>query len=87
MTLPPPLFHRPPAKQLATARETMTIFAPLAHRLGMWQYKTELSDLSFKYLFPKEFEAVQVRLLILVILYILYLYTYIYIYMHIYIYE
>ena len=54
------LDHMPPAKQAATARETLQIFAPLAHRLGMWQYKTELSDLSFKYLFPVEFNEVQV---------------------------
>mmetsp|Transcript_9091 Transcript_9091/g.30136 ORF Transcript_9091/g.30136 Transcript_9091/m.30136 type:complete len:691 (+) Transcript_9091:3-2075(+) len=53
------LQHMPPAKQAATARETLQIFAPLAHRLGMWQYKTELSDLSFKYLFPAEFDEVQ----------------------------
>ena len=44
--------------------------------------KTALSDLSFKYRFPKEFEAVQVRSYILVILYIYYTYTY-YIYIYI----
>ena len=47
------LQHMPPPKQASIARETLEIFAPLAHRLGMWQFKTELSDLSFKYLFPK----------------------------------
>lgn len=49
------LQYMPIEKRAAIARETLEIFAPLAHRLGMWQYKTELSDLSFKYLFPKEY--------------------------------
>ena len=36
------LEHMKPHKRLAIARETLEIFAPLAHRLGMWQYKEEL---------------------------------------------
>ena len=47
------LHFMPPRKQVAIARETLEIFTPLAHRLGMWGYKTELADLSFKYLFPR----------------------------------
>ena len=39
------------------AGETLEIFAPLAHRLGLWSFKTELADLSFKYLFPNEYES------------------------------
>jgi len=37
-------------KQVATAQETLHIFAPLAHRLGVWRFKWELEDLSFRYL-------------------------------------
>ena len=48
------LQHMPLEKRASIARETLEIFAPLAHRLGMWQYKTTLSDLSFSHLFPKE---------------------------------
>ena len=46
------LQHMPIEKRARIARETLEIFSPLAHRLGMWQYKTELADLSFKYLLP-----------------------------------
>lgn len=45
----------PPEKQKLIATETKEIFAPLANRLGMWQFKWELEDLSFKYLHSEEY--------------------------------
>ena len=42
-------------RQIANARETMILYAPLANRLGMYSLKWELEDLSFKYLYPEEF--------------------------------
>jgi GTP diphosphokinase / guanosine-3',5'-bis(diphosphate) 3'-diphosphatase len=47
-----------PDRQQAIARETMDIYAPLAHRLGMGKVRGELEDLAFRYLDPVSFEEV-----------------------------
>ncbi len=49
------LEYLPADKQQRIARQSMEIYAPLAHRLGMWQIKWELEDLSFKYLEPETY--------------------------------
>jgi len=48
----------PVDKQQRIARETMDIFAPLANRLGIWQLKWELEDLSFRYLEPASYKQI-----------------------------
>ncbi len=42
-------------RQIANAKETMDLYAPLANRLGLYSLKWELEDLSFKYLYPEEY--------------------------------
>lgn len=51
-----------PAKQFKIAGETLYLYAPLAHRLGLFSIKTELEDLSFKYEHPQEYELISNKL-------------------------
>lgn len=50
------LYALPPDRQKKVAEETQQIYAPLAHRLGVWKLKWQLEDLSFKYLEPENYE-------------------------------
>jgi guanosine-3',5'-bis(diphosphate) 3'-pyrophosphohydrolase len=56
------LFHMPEAKRERIALETMEIFAPLANRLGIWQLKWELEDLSFRYINPEQYKNIADKL-------------------------
>jgi len=48
----------PPAKRLRIALESLEIYSPIAGRLGMYQIKSRIEDLAFKYAMPKEYEWV-----------------------------
>ena len=49
----------PEHKQVKIASETLYIYAPIAHRIGMYNIKTELEDLSLKYTEPHRFDAIK----------------------------
>jgi GTP pyrophosphokinase len=51
-----------PEKQKRIAQETMDIYAPIAHRLGMGKVRGELEDLSFKYLHPEDYHDLEKQL-------------------------
>ncbi len=53
----------PPEKQARIAQETLDIYAPLANRLGIWQLKWELEDLSFRYVNPEKYKEIADQLL------------------------
>ena len=48
----------PPSKRRAIAEETMEIYAPVAHRLGIWEIKWQLEDLAFRYLEPEKYRHI-----------------------------
>ena len=52
------LFALNEKSQSRIALETMEIFAPLAHRLGIWEFKWKLEDEAFKYLLPKSYKKI-----------------------------
>ncbi|MBN1863175.1 MAG: bifunctional (p)ppGpp synthetase/guanosine-3',5'-bis(diphosphate) 3'-pyrophosphohydrolase [Dehalococcoidales bacterium] len=47
-----------PERQHRIAQETLEIYAPLSHRLGIWELKWQLEDLSFRYLEPEKYKKV-----------------------------
>ena len=49
------LSYIPRNRQIANAKETMDLYAPLANRLGIYSLKWELEDLGFRYLYPEEY--------------------------------
>jgi GTP pyrophosphokinase len=55
------LHHLPEERRLKIAQETRDIYAPIANRLGMSKIKNELEELAFKYLEPKAYEALRLR--------------------------
>lgn len=50
--------YLPPEKQKRVAKETLDVYAPLAHRLGVYRIRWELEDLAFKTLYPEQYEYV-----------------------------
>ena len=46
-------------KQKKIAKETLQVYAPIAHRLGISEMKNELEDLSFKYLYPEKYNSIK----------------------------
>jgi guanosine-3',5'-bis(diphosphate) 3'-pyrophosphohydrolase len=49
------------SRRLRIADETLRLYAPLAHRLGIWQIKWELEDLTFKYLEPEKYREIAAK--------------------------
>src|SRR5438552_2853001 len=53
------LEHLPPDRQQVIAQETLEIYAPIAHRLGMGKVRGELEDLAFMYLDPETYKTIK----------------------------
>jgi GTP pyrophosphokinase len=49
----------PLEKQKLIARESLTLYAPFAHRLGLYHWRSQLEDLSFEVLYPKEYNFIK----------------------------
>ncbi|HEY9077023.1 MAG TPA: bifunctional (p)ppGpp synthetase/guanosine-3',5'-bis(diphosphate) 3'-pyrophosphohydrolase [Anaerolineaceae bacterium] len=56
------LGYMPESKRKRIAQETLDIFAPLANRLGIWEMKWELEDLSFRYTNPEKFKEIAAQM-------------------------
>ncbi|HIA17118.1 MAG TPA: bifunctional (p)ppGpp synthetase/guanosine-3',5'-bis(diphosphate) 3'-pyrophosphohydrolase [Dehalococcoidia bacterium] len=54
--------HLPPEKRNEKAQETLDIYAPLAHRLGIWEIKWQLEDLAFQQLNPESYKSISTML-------------------------
>ena len=54
--------HLAPDKRIAKAQETLDIYAPLAHRLGIWEIKWQLEDLALQQLEPEVYKSISERL-------------------------
>jgi GTP pyrophosphokinase len=52
----------PPAKRKRIAHETLEVFAPLAHRFGIYTIKTEFEDLSFRWLYPEQYKSLKKKI-------------------------
>lgn len=52
------LEFQPPHKQVSISQETLDLYAPLAHRLGMYRIKAELEDIAFKYIEKERYEYI-----------------------------